>query len=91
MVGPQQIHRRNVEDQSEEVGHEAMAAEAVHVQAVFQFIHAMFAFTALDVIVVLALAVFGGADAGAIGDDEALVGPAVVALGFGDDRPGEGP
>ena len=75
-----------MQKQAEEVGHEAVAGEAVHVQAVLQLVHAVLALAALHVVVVLALAVAGTLDAGAVGDHEAEVGPAVVALGFGDHR-----
>lgn len=42
-----------------EFGHEAMTAQAIHGQAVFQPVHALLAFAALDVVVVGALAVVG--------------------------------
>ena len=64
--GVQEVHGGGVQQKAEEVGHETMTTQAVHVQAIFHLVHAegkasaaVFAFPALDVIVVLELAVIG--------------------------------
>ena len=57
--GVEQIEGGGVKQQAKEVGHEAVTAQPIHAQAVLQFIHALFALAALDVVVVLPLAVIG--------------------------------
>jgi len=54
--GVQEVHGGGVQQKAEELGHEAMTTQAVHVQAGFHRVHAVFVFAALDVIVVLELA-----------------------------------
>ena len=73
-MGVEQVHGGGVQQQAEEVGHEAVATQAVHLQAVLEFVHALFAFAALDVVVVLALAVGGPVHVGPVGDHEAEIG-----------------
>jgi hypothetical protein len=58
----EQIHGGDVQEQSEEVGLETMTTQAVHLQTILEFIHAMFTLAALDVVIVRLLGMFGCGD-----------------------------
>ncbi len=68
--------------ESEVVGHEAMATEPVTGEAVLEFLVTIFAFASLNVVVV---ADFGQrCGARTIGDHKSQIGAKVIALRFGD-------
>ena len=81
----QKIVRMHEQQQSPEVRHEAMTAQAIHRQAVLEFVVALFAGAATHVVVVTKLCVSVGSDP-LVRHDESHVGSMSAGLSFGDDR-----